>query len=46
MAKFAKGNPGRPVGSRNTVNRVLDQLAIDGAAGRSHPQLAGRSWRS
>jgi hypothetical protein len=31
MAKFAKGNPGRPVGSRNAVNRILDQLAIDGA---------------
>ena len=31
MAKFAKGNPGRPAGSRNTVNRILDQLAIDGA---------------
>jgi hypothetical protein len=31
MAKFAKGNPGRPVGSRNTINRVLDQLALDGA---------------
>ena len=31
MAKFQKGNPGRPAGSRNAVNRVLDQLAIDGA---------------
>jgi len=31
MAKFAKGNPGRPAGSRNAVNRILDQLAIDGA---------------
>jgi hypothetical protein len=27
MAKFAKSNPGRPAGSRNTVNRTLDQLA-------------------
>jgi hypothetical protein len=27
MARFTKGNPGRPAGSRNTVHRTLDQLA-------------------
>src|SRR5471030_1050625 len=34
MAKFEKGNaggPGRPAGSRNSVNQILDQLAVDGA---------------
>ena len=34
MAKFQKGDaggPGRPAGSRNTVNRLLDQLAVEGA---------------
>jgi hypothetical protein len=27
MAKFAKGNPGRPAGGRSTVRRTLDRLA-------------------
>ena len=27
MAKFAKGNPACPAGSRNTAHRTLDQLA-------------------
>jgi len=34
MPKFEKGNPGgpgRPRGSRNAVNAILDQLAVDGA---------------
>lgn len=34
MPKFEKGNPGgpgRPLGSRNSVNQILDQLAVDGA---------------
>ena len=34
MPKFEKGNPGgpgRPRGSRNTVNAILDQLAVEGA---------------
>jgi hypothetical protein len=34
MAKFEKGNPGgpgRPAGSRNTVNRLLDDLVNDDA---------------
>jgi hypothetical protein len=34
MAKFHKGNPGgpgRPVGSRNAVNRTLDNLVSDEA---------------
>jgi hypothetical protein len=34
MAKFEKGNPGRPgrpVGSRNTVNRLLDGLVNNDA---------------
>ncbi len=34
MPKFEKGNPGgpgRPRGSRNDVNAILDQLAVDGA---------------
>ena len=34
MAKFRKGNPGgpgRPVGSRNAINRTLDQLVGDSA---------------
>jgi hypothetical protein len=34
MAKFLKGNPGgpgRPAGSRNTVNRLLDDLVNDDA---------------
>jgi len=34
MSKFEKGNPGgpgRPAGSRNSVNQILDQLAVDGA---------------
>ena len=34
MPRFEKGNPGgpgRPRGSRNTVNAILDQLAVEGA---------------
>ena len=34
MSKFEKGNPGgpgRPAGSRNSVNQMLDQLAAQGA---------------
>ncbi len=34
MPKFEKGNPGgpgRPRGSRNAVNAMLDQLAVEGA---------------
>ncbi len=34
MSKFQKGNPGgpgRPRGSRNAVNLILDQLAVEGA---------------
>src|SRR5471032_3026560 len=34
MSQFQKGNPGgpgRPAGSRNSVNQILDQLAVDGA---------------
>ncbi len=34
MAKFKKGNPGgpgRPRGSRNAANRLLDQVAAEGA---------------
>jgi len=31
MAKFAKGNSGRPAGSRSAGNRILDQLVSDGA---------------
>jgi hypothetical protein len=34
MPKFQKGNPGgpgRPRGSRNAVNLMLDQLAVEGA---------------
>jgi hypothetical protein len=34
MAKFEKGNPGgpgRPKGSRNVANVILDQLATEGA---------------
>lgn len=29
MVKFAKGNPDRPAGNRNTVNRVLDRRAFE-----------------
>jgi hypothetical protein len=31
MPKFEKGNPGRPRGSRNNVNQMLDELAVEGA---------------
>ncbi len=34
MGKFQKGHPGgpgRPAGSRNSVNRLLDQVAVEGA---------------
>ncbi len=34
MPKFEKGNPGgpgRPLGSRNSVNQILDELAVEGA---------------
>jgi hypothetical protein len=34
MPKFEKGNPGgpgRPAGSRNRVNQILDELAVEGA---------------
>ncbi len=44
--KFQKGNaagPGRPLGSRNATNRLLDQLAAESAEGilRKQIEIAG-----